>query len=163
VPELVRSEITLLRGALDDPSGTNGIAIKELLADALIRAGEYTEATALFEELRQSGNVSYRIWQNIGILYQQTGDFAAAREVYSDLAGAYPDDYRPPMRLAYLVLEEQAALKNEKREYREARLWHDMARELYAKRPQSAGEDMEMLVLDDLINELRQNGWLSEE
>ncbi|MCL2162876.1 MAG: protein kinase [Oscillospiraceae bacterium] len=159
-PELIRSEITLLRNAMVELPDNYGLIIKEWLADALIRAGEYAEATALFEELRRSGIVSYQIWQNIGVLNQQTGDFAAARSVYTDLAESYPDDYRPPMRLAYLILEEQSARSNEAREYGEAARWYALARELYEKRPRGAGDDMEMNALDGLMTELRQNGWL---
>ena len=159
-PGLVQSEIALLRNALVEMPDNYKLILKERLADALVRAENFAEAAELYNELRQSGNLSYHTWQNIGILYQQSGDLAGARSVYMELTDAYPGDYRPPMRLAYLSLDEQAALSNDKRDYAEAAGWHEQAREFYDKRPGSASDDMEMLLLDSLISELRQNGWI---
>jgi len=158
-PEQVHSEIAFIRKALLDLPDSYGLLLKERLADALTRAGEYDEAAALYEELRLSGNISYNTWQNIGQLYQQTGDYARARAVYTELTQAYPGDYRPPLRLAFLTLEEQALLGSEARDYKESYEWYATALELYEKRP-GAGDDMEMLMLGNLIAELRQNGWI---
>jgi len=160
VPEQVKSEIAFLREALTGLTDNYSLIVKERLADALVRADEYAEAVALYEELRRSGNLSYYTWQNIGVLYQQMGDMVGARAVYLELVEAYPGDYRPPMRLAFLSLQEQAALSNEERDYGETALWHDKALQLYDKRPQSASDDAEMSLLDSLIGELRLNGWI---
>ena len=160
VPELALSEITFLRNALIELPDNYRLIVQERLADALARTGEFEEAVALYEELRRSGNLIYGTWQNIGVLYQQMGDFDGAREVYMEMAAAYPEDYRPPMRLAFLSLEEQAALSIDGRDYGETAQWHALARGLYDKRPQSASDDMEMLLLNSQIEELRQNGWI---
>ena len=160
VPELVRSEIELLRRALTEMPENYRLILTERLADALVRAGDLAEAAALYNELRQSGALSFTTWQNVGILYQQSGDLAGARAVYMEMAGAFPEDYRPPLRMAFLSLDEQAALSNEDRDYAEAASWHARARELYDSRPASASDDMEMLMLDNLMSDLRQNGWI---
>ena len=161
VPDLVKSEITFLRGAMLALPDNYTLIIKERLADALVRADEYPEAVALYEELRRSGNLSYYTWQNIGVLYQQMGDLTGARAVYLELVDAYPGDYRPPMRLVFLSLQEQAALDNKARDYEETAQWYARARGLYENRPQSAADDMEMQMLDSLVDELRQNGWIA--
>jgi hypothetical protein len=88
------------------------------------------------------------------------GDFAAARSVYREIAAAYPEDYRPPMRLAFLALEEQANLPNEQRDYSGAASWRNKAVQLYEARPPRAGDDSEMQQLKNLMNELRQHGWI---
>ena len=160
VPDLVRNEIELLRNALIEMPDNYRLILTERLADALVRAGDLAEAAELYNELRQSGVLSFTTWQNVGILYQQSGDLAGARAVYIEMSEAFPDDYRPPLRLAYLMLDEQAAINNEDRDYSEAVSWHAIARELYNKRPASASDDMEMLMLDNLMNDLRQNGWI---
>jgi serine/threonine-protein kinase len=161
VPALTRANIALLRAALDDLPAVYAPIIKERLADALSRAGEYTEAAALFEELLQGGNLSYQTRQNIGVLYQQLGDYVRAKTVYEELASDYPDDYRPYMRLGYLALEEQAALPNELREYRGASEYYSAANARYGARGPGAGDDLEMQKLEGLIAELRQNGWIN--
>jgi serine/threonine-protein kinase len=157
-----RENVALLRDALRVLPARYSLVITERLADALSRAGEYAEAAALFEELKSRGNISYATAQNIGVLYQRIGDFARAREAFERLAADFPDNYGAYLRMAFLLLEEQAALPNERRDYAETDRWYVRARELYGARPQSAGDDMEMLLLDSLIADLRQNGWLQE-
>jgi serine/threonine-protein kinase len=158
VPGLVRDEIALLRRALDDLPNNYALALKERLADALVRADERNEAAALYEQLRRSGNISYQVWQNIGVLYQQLGQYDDAAEVYAEMADAYPDDYRPFLRLAYLELERQSAAPNEQRDYAGAARYYERAADKYPG--SSAGGDAEMLQLEVLISELRQNGWI---
>jgi serine/threonine-protein kinase len=160
MPGRVGDEIALLRRALPDLPANYALVLNERLADALVRAGMYQEAVILFEQLRQGGNLSYQTGQNIGVLYQQIGDFVSAQAVFTELAAAYPGDYRAPMRLAYLAFELQAARANKYRDYSAAVTYYETARSLYAARPQSAGDDVEMLQLDHLITELRQNGWV---
>jgi serine/threonine-protein kinase len=160
VPGLVRDEIAFLRRALGDLPDNYALALKERLADALVRADERAEAVEIYEQLRRSGNISYQVWQNIGVLYQQLGEYDAAAEVYADIADAYPDDYRPPLRLSYLELERQSAAPNELRDYAGAARYHAIAADKYGSRGAAAGDDAEMLQLDVLIDELRRNGWI---
>jgi serine/threonine-protein kinase len=160
-PELVDDNVALLRAAIADSSNSYVLILKERLADALVRAGKYAEAAALFEELREAGNLSYQTRLNIGALYQKLGDYAGARAIYKELAADSPDDYRPYMLLAYLELEEQAARVNESREYANAAEHYSEARKRYDERGQSAADDLEMSMLGGLIDDLRQNGWIS--
>jgi len=154
LPERIEEEIALLRDALDILPANYALILKERLADALVRSGGYAEAAALFEEIRQNGSISYQTWQNIGVLYQQMGEFAKARALYAELQAAYPDDYRPLLRMAYLSLEEQAALPNEERAYEDAAALYDRAKALCRT------DDAELLQLAGIITELRQNGWI---
>ena len=77
--------------------------------------------------------------------------------VFEALRADYPEDYRPPMRLAFLMLEEQAKRPNEERDYREAAGRHAEAKALYQ------ADDAEMAMLDALIAELRDHGWLKND
>ena len=168
LPNRIDDRIILLRGALVDLPSHYQTVLMERLADALTQAGEaaanpnpyYSEAIALFTELRARGNISYATAQNIGLLYQRMGNFTAAHEAFLELVDTFPEDYRPLMRLAYLVLEEQSALPNEERDFSEVALWYAQSRELYDRRPSGAGDDMEMLMLQSLVAELRQQGWI---
>jgi serine/threonine-protein kinase len=154
MPDSLEEDIALLREAVRDLPSNYALVPKERLADALVRGGSYGEAVALFEELLQSGGIGYQTRQNVGVLYQQTGDYQKAREIYAELMREYPDDYRPPLRLAYLVLERQSRLANESRDYAEAVGFYEQAQKLYKT------DDMEMARLESLIAELRRNGWI---
>ena len=154
LPDLVDDEIALLQDALRELPANYMFFIRDRLADAYARAGDYSEAIRLLEELRRGGGVAFATWQNIGVLYQRIGDFDGARAVFGEMLAAYPNDYRPPMRLAYLGLEEQGALPADDRDYGEAAAYYQQARAL------SPADDMEMIILDGLIAELRQNNWI---
>ncbi|MCL2151790.1 MAG: serine/threonine-protein kinase [Oscillospiraceae bacterium] len=167
LPDRIDEEIELLLDARRE--FPEQLIIAEQLADAYTRAARdggpearaYMEqAVALFEDVRGKGLVSMRILLNIGILYQELGDFPSARAAYTEMLTNYEGEYRAPLRLAYLALEEQSVIPNEKRNYAETYKWYLMARELYDARPGSAGDDVEMLMLGNLITELRDNGWL---
>ena len=168
LPDRLYERIELLRYALSDLPSVYHAAVMERLAEALTAAGElsgnpeayYNEAIEIFAELRSRGNVSYATAQNIGLLYQRLGNFTAARELYLELSESFPHDYRSFMRLAYLVLEEQSELTVDERDYREAVEWFDKGMNLYDRRSSSAGDDMEMLTLRQLMEELRLQGWL---
>jgi len=153
-PELINDEIVLLREALQILPTNYSLVLKERLADALVRNKEYDEAIELFEDILQSGNVSYQTRQNIGLLYQQVGEYDNARAVYNELAELYPNDYRPSMRLAFLVLEEQSKNENENRDYMEVIQYYEQAINLCEV------DDTEILQLGEFINELQQNGWI---
>jgi tetratricopeptide (TPR) repeat protein len=132
------------------------------LADALIHTGEYPEAIDVFIHLRAQGNISFTLAQNIGLLFQRTGDHTAAREVFTELNAQHPNDYRPPMRLAFLVMEEQAVLDIDSRNYREVLHWYTLGRELYGNHSHITHDDTDMSILGSLIGELRDYGWLGE-
>jgi len=168
VPERIDERIALMREAVTELSLSHQTLAIEQLADALVHAGQmginsdanFREAISLFQDLQLRGNRTYTVYQNIGLLYQELGDFDTARAVYTEMITLFPDRYEAPMRLAFLALAEQALLPNEEREYEETAVWYERARELYSQRPQRAVDSMEMLMLISLMNELRQSGWL---
>ena len=164
LPYATHERVSFLRDAVIDlPVSLQTIAI-ERLADALVQAGRtynygtyLKEAITLYQQLQQRGIQTFAIYQNIGLLYQEVGNFAQARYVYTAMLDVFSYSYQVPMRLAFLTLEEQAALPNEDRDYNETRQWYMQAQELYNNRVQN----IEMMLLSSLINELYQNNWLN--
>jgi serine/threonine-protein kinase len=167
----ITGEIVLLREAAGALPVSYQAVITEQLAGALVRAGQagqaeydgqiyYKEAVAIYEDLLKRGNTTYGVRQNIALLYQELGDYNAAGAALRAMREEYPERYQIPMRLAYLVLEEQASKPNAERDYADAAQLYQTAQELYANRPPNAGDDIEMVVLGSLIDELDQNGWL---
>ena len=72
----------------------------------------------------------------------------------------FPNDYRVPMRQAYLEADRQSQIKNELRDYSLVKEYYELAAELYEKN-RIRGSDPEMQQLDELISTLRLHGWMN--
>ncbi|MCL2627622.1 MAG: hypothetical protein FWD44_02835 [Oscillospiraceae bacterium] len=127
--------------------------INEQLADAYYNLGELEKAMELYLGLHQERGISFITWQNIGVLHQHFGDFHEARLVFTGMLLAYPDDYRPPMRLSYLAIDEQQLLDNDVRDYSEVLSMYNRSQEL------NDIDDVDLMRLTGVIAELRQYGW----
>ena len=93
----------------------------------------------------------------MAILYEENQDFASAESVLLKLADDYPDNYRVYKRLAFLEADRQQHLDNTARDYSTMKGYYDKCRELYA---QQDTEDAEMLMLDNMVYDLQNGGWL---
>jgi len=80
--------------------------------------------------------------------------------VLSEMADLFPDDYRVPMRQAYLEADRQSKIENENRDYTLTRQYYDATMEMYEKNIKPGESDTEMQQLDDLIEQLRTNKWI---
>jgi serine/threonine-protein kinase len=76
------------------------------------------------------------------------------------MSDAFPDDYRVPMRQAYLEADRQSLLQNESRDYALTKQYYDAAAALYEDSVKPGGSDPEMQQLDALIDQLRQHQWI---
>jgi tetratricopeptide (TPR) repeat protein len=144
----------LLRDSLNKLPTAYTLDIVEQIANEYVNIGELEKALSLFLVMRNNGENSFITWQNIGVLYQQLEDYTTARRVFTEMIETYPNDYRPPMRLSLLVLEEQQMLANERRDYSEALEMYTVAQEL------NDAEDVDLMRLSGLVAELRAHGWL---
>lgn len=142
----------------------------ERLADAYVhgaQSGEvdateyYLAAINCFAMLAERGYAPFHIRQNLAVLYQQTGNFDAAEATLLGLEEDYPQDYRVPMRLAYLYADVQAARPNLSRDYAGTKQAYLRAMELYQANAAPGESDPEMLMLDSMISQLRQGGWIT--
>ena len=77
-----------------------------------------------------------------------------------ELHDLYPQDYRPEMQLAYLYIDWQSALPMEQRDYHKALACYDASQEKYQQALANGQEDQNMVVLNNLIDQLRSAGWL---
>jgi serine/threonine-protein kinase len=75
------------------------------------------------------------------------------------MADAFPNDYRVPMRQAFLEADRQSRLSNEDRDYELTKQYYDAASELYSANVRPGQSDPEMQQLALLIEQLRDNGW----
>jgi len=128
--------------------------IHEHFADAYYAMGDYEKAMEYYLMLHQERGINFITWQNIGVLHQHFGDFHAARLIFTGMMLAYPDDYRPPMRLAYLAIDEQLLLDNDDQDYSEVLRMYNLSQTL------NDTDDVDLMRLSGIIAELRQHGWL---
>ena len=97
---------------------------------------------------------------NLVILYQYENEFAKAEALLAEMREQYPNDYRIPMRQAFLETDIQSHLDNEKRNYSKTYEYYNQAKELYRKNVKPGEADAEMQQLDAIIQQLRDNKWI---
>lgn len=133
----------------------------ERLADAYVKSGDFKSAIALFEQLSESGAPQFHIMQGLAILLQNSGEFNRAVSVLNQMSDIFPNDFRVPMRQAYLEADRQAKIKNENRDYTLTKQYYDSAVKLYNENVRPGESDPEMQQLDLLIEQLRNNKWIN--
>jgi len=134
--------------------------ITERLGDAYVKSGDYDNAIILFERLTESGVPQFHVMQNLAILYQKKGDFEHAAVVLSEMTDIFPNDYRVPMRQAYLEADRQTIIENINRNYALTKQYYDTAIRLYNENVKPGESDPEMQQLAYLIEQLRANKWI---
>ena len=132
----------------------------ERLADAYVKSGDNENAIKLFEQLAESGVPQFHIMQGLAILLQSEGKFDRAFDVLNRMVDMFPNDYRVPMRQAYLEAEKQSKIANENRDYKLTKQYYDAANTLYKDNVRPGDSDPEMQQLDALIEQLRQHKWI---
>lgn len=158
-------EITLFEQNLGLFDGGNVLALEESLAGAYVRMAQtnevqtdeyYEKALAMFQKVYDSGYVTYQLLQNIAILYENLDRFDEAEDILLQMAEDYPERYEVYMRLAYLEADRQQMKENADRDYQQMCGYYEKAKELYEGQEQ----DMEMEMLEVMIQELQDGGWL---
>jgi len=134
--------------------------ITERLADAYVKSGDYEQAIALFQRLSENGAPQFHIMQGLAILLLNVGEFERAATVLNQMSDIFPNDFRVPMRQAYLEADRQSKIANENRDYMLTKQYYDNATYLYQESLRPGESDPEMQQLDRLIEQLRENKWI---
>ncbi len=160
---LLDSVQMLENGIRELPLGSTGI-LYERLAQIYINLEASTgelqyskKAIQIFHDIIDNGMASYQTYINLVILYEQTGDFAKARETLDKVIDLYGDNYVSYKRRAFLEADEQANKDISERNYQGFEQDYKKAFELY----RTAGvEDPEMPLLEKVYEELEKADWL---
>jgi serine/threonine-protein kinase len=150
----------LLSGALNRIPLNRVPEMTERLADAYVRSGDYDNAILLFEHLSQSGAPQFHLLNGFAILLHNAGELDRASTVLIQMSDLFPNDYRVPMRQAFLEADRQSRIENESRDYEQAKYFYDSATKLYNENIRPGDADPEMQQLDMLIEQLRVNKWI---
>lgn len=150
----------LLESCFDKIPVGREFEMKERLADAYIALGDTEKAIGVFEELIGEGSPDFRIMQDLAILYHNAGKFELADDILKKMSEDFPDNYRVPMRQAFLEADRQSMAPTDERDYSAAEKYFESAQEMYKNSVKPGESDPEMQRLEGLISELRDNGWL---
>lgn len=157
--ELLRKAEVLEEGA-KAVSRDNRAVILERLAQAYIDLEENKSAVESLQEIVELGWDTYITHNNIGILYEKMGDFEAAGQEFKEMLSSYGEDYRIYKRLAFLELDIQAAKDNSDRDYTCFLEYYDAAARLFADSGIQSDFDMEMRLLEQAYEQLKEGNWL---
>jgi len=158
------TEISMLKNA-SAALGTENSGVLQLLAEAWLRKGSaagadtvacYTEALTCLQQLMDRGMQPFEVRLNTANVLYYLDRYDEAIPIYTALQADFPKDYRIPMHLAWLYLDQQTALPTEQRDYTQFGAAYNQADTLYA----AAGiQDSEMLRLQLLAKQLQDAGW----
>lgn len=161
--------IQLLEQAQNRLSSNYNILQRTMLADLYAQAAledasnaeEYYErAASVLSGLIRDNVATFATRLNMASIQQALGNYESAREFLLELADLYPQDYRVEMQLAYLYIEWQGTLPVEKRDYHKALDCYEACQQKYQQALANGQEDQNMVVLTNLIDQLRLAGWL---
>ncbi len=131
------------------------------LAEAYMQSGDEANAIRILTEVHENGLPQYSVMQNLVLLHQNAKNFDAAKNLLDEMQQVFPDDYRVPMRYAYFHLDAQSQLPADKRDFSAVQICYDAAKELFDRNTKPGTADAELQQLAALIDELRDNNWLS--
>lgn len=120
----------------------------------------YQKAEQVLAGLIQEGMATMTTQLNYAMVEQSLGKFQEAETVLRTLLEQYPQNYQPDMRLAYLYIDWQGTLEVSQRNYARAKQHYDSALVKYQQAKANGQEDQNMVVLQNLIDQLHDTGWL---
>ena len=155
-------EIKMLEDAEQTEDIGYSLHAEEKLADAYAKMAKtqpayYEKSLNKFTKLYDEGYTTRQMMENLAILYQEMNLLADAETILLEMAETYPEDYHAYKRLAFLEADKQQNKSNTDRNYHKTKEFADKARALYES--SEAAEDTEMLMLENMMRDLRDGGW----
>lgn len=132
----------------------------ERLTDSYIKSEDYEHAAEQLKQLCQDAAPQYRTMDNYAIVLSVLKRFDEASTLLNIMEDRFPDDYRVPMRRAFIEAERQSYIENEQRSYSAVKAYYEAAEELYRKNIKPGTSDPEMQQLEQLIGQLKINNWI---
>ena len=160
--ELTQEEISMLEQAENSNDSGYSLHAEEKLADAYAQMASvqpeyYEKALQKFLSLYEQGYTTRQMMENLAILYQEMDSLSEAEEILWEMAEKYPEDYHAYKRLAFLEADKQQKKANADRDYGKVKEYAEKAQQMYESN--EAEEDSEMMMLDNMIKDLKDGGW----
>ncbi|MBQ9136717.1 MAG: protein kinase [Lachnospiraceae bacterium] len=157
---------SILADATTNVAENYKIVIIEQLAQVYIDLGTlsadntyYEKAISELEKVISSGWDTYLTHNNIGVLYEQMGQYDLAAQKFNEMLSEYGEDYRTYKRLAFLEIDIQAEKENQARDYNQFLAYYNHAKALYADSVAQSDADMEMQLLEQVYQQLVDGNW----
>lgn len=165
VDELLQKAVVLEEGAVEVNVDYQA-AVLEQLIQAYIDLGDvtgdteyYARAIGELDEITELGWDTYVTHNNIAILYQKLGNYELAEQEFKAMLLLYGEDYRIYKRLAFLELDIQLVKDNRNREYSLFLEYLNTASELFEQSGLREDSDMEMQLLKQAYEQLKDGNW----
>lgn len=165
IDELLQKAVVLEEGA-ETVNADYQAAVLEQLTQAYIDLGDVTGDTAYYaqaieklDEITKLGWDTYVTHNNIAILYQKMGNYEFAKQELTEMLLLYGEDYRTYKRLAFLELAMQSVKDNRDREYSLFLEYLNAASELFEQSCLCEDSDMEMQLLKQAYEQLKDGNW----
>lgn len=164
--DFIDQEILTLEQVQSSMGAKAGLHIMECLGNAYARKAElhmeekeiyYKKAIGQFETILLRGYSTFQVMENLVILYQQTDQFSLAVHMLEKMQINFPERYEVYKRWAFLEADMQQEKAIEGRDYHAMYEAYQKAKEQYQ---QMEVEDTEMQMLEGLVVELQDGGWL---
>lgn len=152
-------EVEILTNATQRLNASENSSLIQLQAEALMRLAvqnpdssqtSYEQALACLTTLIDRGQATFAVRQNAALVLEYLDRFQEAEAMLLQLAADYPQDYRPPMRLALLYSDWEGTKPLEERNYDQFRSNCEQARQLYS----GSTPDSEMVWLENIAAQL---------
>lgn len=155
-------EISMLEQAESSNDSGYSLHAEEKLADAYAQIASvqpeyYEKALQKFLSLYDQGYTTRQMMENLAILYQEMDSLFEAEEILWEMADKYPEDYHAYKRLAFLEADKQQKKANADRDYGKVKEYAEKAQQMYES--SEAEEDSEMMMLENMIKDLKDGGW----
>lgn len=161
--------IELLGGALDTlPKEYHAMILEQLTNMYLVGYeatgdGQYAEGVLdTLGKIDSAGWATFTTYDNMVNMYYRIGDYAAEAQLLEELAQKYPDNYKAPMKQAFLEVTLQAEKPQEERDYSSFVDYYEHAREIYSAVKRDGWSDSEMQVLENAYQELVDGHWIED-
>lgn len=113
-----------------------------------------------FKRLENLNRTTFATYDSMVNLYNQMGDYKNEGLLLLELENKYPDNYKIPMKQAFLEARLQSEKAVSDRNYSEFKKYYDNALEMYNTVKKNGWTDAEMQILESTYNELKEGKWL---
>ncbi len=165
--ESVEKGIALSGEALDALPNEYHAIILEQLVGMYMEGYEITQdslyaqgALDTLQRIIAAGWATFTTYDNMVNIYYRVGDYEAEALLLTEMEQKYPENYKVPMKQAFLEAALQSGKPQAERDYSSFAAYYGHAQEIYAAVKKDGWSDSEMQVLENAYRELVEGHWI---
>ena len=118
------------------------------------------EASVCFESIYKRGYAQKTDLYNLAAIYSDKEEYEKAERLLLDMKKSYPKEYKIPMYLSFVIYKEEGKKAVSARNYNEMEKYYNEAVKICKNQGIDAESDTNLMQLNNLIEQLRDQGWL---